>query len=135
MEVVSAPLPWGSLPPIGSVHFIPYISTLGPKSGFTAIPTRYQNRRLSGWSQAPDAELRRPVRWWKRTIFLFIQFSRCSYTNRITRLKVRVNREKTLFAELLKPKSTKFHYISLNVTKRTFRSQKIYNCAIRCAGM
>ena len=61
MEVVSAPLPWGSLPPIGSVHFIPYISTLGPKSGFMTIPTRYQNRRLGGWSHAPKVEPRRPV--------------------------------------------------------------------------
>ena len=108
MEVVSAPLPWGSLPPIGSVHFIPYISTLGPKSGFMAIPTRCQNRRLSGWSQAPKVEPRRPVRWWKRTIFLFIQFSRSFYTNRITRQKVRVNRKKSAFTELLKPKVLNF---------------------------
>lgn len=55
-------------------------------------------------------------------VFLFIQFSRSSYTNRITCKKIRVNRQKSLFAELLKPKSTKFRHISLNVTKRTFRS-------------
>ena len=122
MEVVSAPLPQGSLPPIGSVHFIPYISTLGPKSGFTAIPTRCQNRSLSGWSQAPKVEPRRPVRRWKRTIFLFIQFSRSSYTNRITRQKVRVNRQNNAHSLLSKQKNTKFHYITLNVTKRTFRS-------------
>lgn len=121
MEVVSAPLPWGSLPPIGSVHFIPYISTLGPKSGFMAIPTRCQNRSLSGWSQAPKVEPQRPVRWWKRTIFLFIQFSRCSYTNKITRQKVRVNMQNHAHSLLLKPQNTKFHYISLNVTKRAFR--------------
>ena len=54
--------------------------------------------------------------------FFFIQFGRSSYTNRITRQKVRVNRQKSAFAELSEPKSTKFHYISLNVTKRTFRS-------------
>lgn len=55
-------------------------------------------------------------------VFLFIQFSRSSYTNRITRLKVRVNRQNYAHSLLLKPKSTKFHYISLKVIKRTFRS-------------
>ena len=81
-----------------------------------------QKPKASRWSQAPNAELRRPVRWWKRTIFLFIQFSRCSYTNRITRQKVRVNRQNYAHSLLSKPKNTKFHYISLNVTKQTFRS-------------
>lgn len=54
--------------------------------------------------------------------FLFIQFSRSSYTNRITCRKVRVNRKKWEFTELSESKSTKFRHISLNVTKRTFRS-------------
>ena len=38
----------GPYPPIGSVHFIPYISTLGPKSGFWAFSPCCQNRRKAG---------------------------------------------------------------------------------------
>lgn len=54
--------------------------------------------------------------------FLFIQFCRSSYTNRITRRKVRVNRQNSVLVEISESKSTKFHYISLNVTKRILRS-------------
>ena len=81
------------------------------KTEVSAGGRRLRIRSCGGWCVGGNAPF-----------FLFIQFSRYSYTNRITRPKVRVNRKNYAHSLLSKPKNTKFHYISLNVTKRTFRS-------------